>query len=206
MNKHLLFVALATALAATSVQAADSGFYLGGSVGQAKLDNLSGSDLDRELARNGYTSTTNLDDSDTGWKLFAGYRFMKNFALEGAYTNFGTFSARSAITAPSAGVVNTDVDLEAWTVSAVGILPIGDHFSVFGRLGVNVWNVDVSATGTGSGGTARAAVSEDGTNVVYGLGAAYAVSKNLGVRAEWERYDFDGTDVDLLSAGVSFSF
>jgi hypothetical protein len=34
----------------------------------------------------------------------------------------------------------------------------------------------------------------------------YNVNANFALRGEWERYDLDGTDVDLLSAGISWSF
>jgi len=206
MNKQLLLLALSAALGMSSAQAADTGFYVGGSLGQSKVSDFDGSDFDAELASAGFTSSTSSDDTDTGWKAFAGYRIMKYLAVEGAYTDFGEFTANSIITAPSAGIVNSKVEAEAWTVSALGILPLGDKFSLFARLGVNFWNVDGTVTGTGSGGVASESVSDDGTDWVYGVGAAYNLTKNLSVRGEWERYDFDDGDVDLLSAGISLNF
>lgn len=206
MNRQLLLLALSAALGVSSAQAADTGFYVGGSLGQSKVSDFSGSDIDAELATLGLTSSTSTDDTDTGWKAFAGYRIMKYLAVEGAYTNFGEATATSIITAPGAGVVNSKIEAESWTVSALGILPLGDKFSLFARLGVNLWDIDVSATGTGTGGTASASDSDDGTDWVYGVGAAYNLTKNLSVRGEWERYDFDDGDVDLLSAGVSWNF
>lgn len=205
MNKHLLFLALTAALSVTTVQAADTGFYIGGSFGQSKISDFNGSDADAELASLGITSTTSADDKDTGWKAFAGYRIMKYLAVEGAYTNFGEATANTVITAPTAGTVNTDLESESWSISAVGILPLNDQFSLFARLGVNVWNIDISASGTGSGAVV-VSDSEDGTDVVYGLGAAYNITQNLSVRGEWERYDFDGDDIDLLSVGLAWSF
>lgn len=206
MNKQLVLIAFSAVLGVTSAQAADTGFYVGGSFGQSKVSDFNGSDLDAELATMGITSSSSTDDSDTGWKAFAGYRVMKYLAVEGAYTNFGEATANSIITAPSTGVVNTTLEADAWTVSALGILPLGDKFSLFGRVGVNFWNIDVSATGTGGGVTATASDSDEGTDWVYGVGATYSITTNLSVRGEWERYDFDDGDVDLLSAGVSWNF
>jgi hypothetical protein len=34
----------------------------------------------------------------------------------------------------------------------------------------------------------------------------YRFTPNLSARAEWERYEFDSDDVDLLSAGVAWHF
>jgi len=45
----------------------------------------------------------------------------------------------------------------------LGILPLGDQFSLFARLGVNFWNVDISAVGTGGGATAAVSDDDDGT-------------------------------------------
>jgi len=204
MNKQMLFLALSAALAATSAQAADTGFYIGGSVGQAEVSDFGAADLDAELATLGITSSSSTDDTDTGWKLFAGYRFMKYLAVEGAYTNFGEATAHSIITPP--GTVDTTLEAEAWTVSALGILPLGDQFSLFARLGVNFWNVDISAVGTGGGTTAAVSDDDDGTDMVYGVGAAYSFTNNLSVRGEWERYDFDDGDVDLWSVGLGWNF
>ena len=206
MNKHLLFLALTAALSVTTVQAADTGFYIGGSFGRSQISDFNGSDLDAVLAAGGITSTSSTDDKDTGWKAFAGYRIMKYLAVEGAYTNLGEATANTVITAPVAGTVNTDVESESWNISAVGILPLNDQFSLFARLGVNVWNIDASSSGTGSGGPFVLDVSDDGTDVVYGLGAAYNITQNLSVRGEWERYDFDGDDIDLLSVGLAWAF
>ena len=130
---------------------------------------------------------------------------MKYLAVEGAYANFGEVSANVVTTAPVAGTANVKLENEAWTLSALGILPLNDQFSLFARLGLNVWNVDVSASGTGSGATGYSG-SEDGTDVVYGLGAAYHLTPNLNLRAEWERYDFDGGDLDFVSVGLGWSF
>lgn len=205
MNKQLLIIALMTGMGLTSVHAADTGFYIGGSFGQSKVSDFSSSDINSELASIGITATSTTDDKDTGWKAFAGYRIMKYLAVEGAYANLGEVSANIISTAPVAGTANVQVENEAWTISALGILPLNDKFSLFGRLGLNVWNIDASASGTGSGG-ATYSDSDDGTGVVYGLGAAYNLTPNLSLRAEWERYDFDGSDLDFVSAGLGWSF
>lgn len=207
MDKQILFLAFSAVLAASSAQATDTGFYVGGSFGQSKVNDFNGADIDAELlAGYGLTSSTSTDDTDTGWKAFAGYRFSKHLAVEGAYTNLGETTANTVITAPGAGTINTTLEAGGLTVSALGILPLGSNFSLFGRLGVNFWNIDVTATGAGSGGAASASDNDDGTDWVYGVGAAYSINKNLSLRGEWERYDFGDGDVDLLSAGVSWSF
>lgn len=205
MNKKVLFIALSTVLGMTSAQAADTEFYVGGSFGQSKAADFNGSDVDAALSSLGITAHTTTDDTDTGWKAFAGYRIMKYLAVEGAYTNLGEITAKTIATAPVAGTANTKIENEAWTISAVGILPLNDKFSLFARLGLNVWNMDVSASGTGSG-TTSVSSKDNGTNAVYGVGAGYSLTPNLNLRAEWERYDFGGDNIDFFSAGLAWVF
>ena len=206
MNKQLLLIALSAALGVSSAQAADTGFYVGGSFGQSTANDFNGSDIDADLATIGITSSTSTDDSDTGWKVFAGYRFMKYLAVEGAYTDLGEFTAHSTVTSPSAGIVDSSIETDAWTISALGILPLGDSFSLFGRVGVNIWSADYSDTFTIGGIPGSASEDDDGTDWVYGVGAAWNFTNNLSLRGEWERYDLGDGDVDLWSAGLSWNF
>lgn len=205
MNKQLLIIALTAALGIASAQAADTGFYIGGSFGKSKVSDFSSSDLNTELASMGITATSTTDDEDSGWKVFTGYRIMKYLAVEAAYANLGEVSADVVTTAPVAGTANVQLENTAITLSALGILPLNDKFSLFARLGLNVWDTEVSASGSGSGGGTYSD-SEDGTGVVYGLGAAFHLTPNLNLRAEWERYDFDGSDLDFMSVGLGWSF
>ncbi|HEU5282508.1 MAG TPA: outer membrane beta-barrel protein, partial [Burkholderiales bacterium] len=58
----------------------EAGFYVGGGIGQSELKDACDGD--------GLT-VTDCDDTDTAWKLFAGYWFNKYFAVEGGYIDFG---------------------------------------------------------------------------------------------------------------------
>jgi hypothetical protein len=47
--------------------------------------------------------------------------------------------------------------------------------------------------------------SDDSVEVTWGLGVQYDVSRNLGVRALWQRYEHD-TTADFLAIGVTWKF
>jgi hypothetical protein len=72
----LLFIAVVFTLVAFSVAAADNGFYLGGSVGQSSYSV-------------GEFSSDDFDGDGTGYKAFAGGRFLTFLGIEGAYVDFG---------------------------------------------------------------------------------------------------------------------
>lgn len=187
--------------------AKDMGWYIGAGVGQANYDSISESEANAIFAADGITATTSIDDSDMGWKLFGGYQVNPNFALELGYVDLGEISMDVTVTAPVAGTASAGIEIDGFALSGLGILPIGDRFGVFGRVGLYAWdgNADMDVTISGVG-TVSLSEDADGTDIFFGLGAKYDFTDNLGARVEWERYDIDGDDVDLISGSLVFSF
>jgi len=208
-------VAMVLCGSSIAVMAADGGWYAGVGVGNAKYKDMpSAAEWDAALLSLGITSTSTVDDSDTAWKLFAGYRFNKNFALEGGYADLGEATWNSTVTVPAAGTVSASWKGKAWSLAAVGILPVSEQFEVFGKIGAHRWDVDLSITATGGGAVAADSLDDSGTGWLYGVGASYSFTKNMAVRAEWERYKDVGdenntggqSDVDVWSLGLQFKF
>lgn len=190
LKKTLAVLSVAGSLVvAAPLQAADAGFFVGASVGQTSLD-LNGSDI-------GLTSA-NIDDSATGYKVFLGYDFNKNWGVELGYADLGKYDFRGTA---SNVTVTGDADVTAYYLAAVGTYPINNDFAVFGKLGVQVQDISASATS----GAVRASASGNETNVLYGLGLKYNFTKQFSVRAEWERFESDSA-IDLFSIGVAFKF
>lgn len=128
------------------------------------------------------------DRSDTGLKIHGGYAFTPNFALETGYARLGRFDS-------PAGRVKAD----GYFADAVGTVPLVDRLSAFGRVGVFNGKLDSTLQG-----------SERSTNYKVGAGLQYDLTKNIGVRGEWERYRFDAfsgkSNTDLYSVGVNYRF
>ena len=177
-------LAIAGALAASQASAQA---YLGGSIGQ--------SDVDDEIT-NGLITSGSVDGKDTAFKIFGGYMFNRNFGVEGAYVDLGEVSYSGSF--GGAPVTGGKVEINGFNVSAVGAFPVNEQFSVFGKIGLFIWDADASDT---TGGMPFSA-SADGTDVSFGVGVNYSFTRNLGVRAEWERFKTDDGDATLLSAGV----
>jgi OOP family OmpA-OmpF porin len=165
-----------------------SSAYIGGNIGQSKTH----IDCDAGLT---------CDDKDTSFKLFAGYQFNRNFAAEFGYTDLG----KAKVSGPGG---TDEFKATAWELSAIGAWPIVDQFSIFGRLGGYYGEGKLSGPDHGNKKT---------TNLTWGFGAQYDFNRNLGVRAEWQRFtkvkfhndingaDADG-DVDSLSVGILWRF
>jgi OOP family OmpA-OmpF porin len=208
MKIKSLFALSAFTFAASSAMAGD--WYAVGSIGQAKVKDFNQSELDAELRGLGVTGlTSSLDDSDTAFKLHAGYQFNRNFALEGGYLNLGkaNYSARF-----TGGTASAELKTDGWSLSAVGILPLNEQFSLFGKLGAAYNTVKVNIAATGPGGNAAVSDKDSDVGAVYGLGASYNLTKQIALRAEYEVYDKIGgnetgkSKVDVWSLGIAYKF
>lgn len=186
MKKITFCLVAILAVAAIPAAAADNGFYLGASIGGSSIKV---SDFDEELGE------LNFSDGDFAYKLFAGYRLMSFFGVEAGYVDLGN---------PSDAVgddINVKIGVNGWDAFAVGFLPIGP-VDVFAKLGLISWDADI-----------RAAFenivehdSDDGTDVVWGLGVALHLG-SLAVRAEGERFELGNADkVYMFSVGATFTF
>jgi OOP family OmpA-OmpF porin len=209
-----LTVALAATLPTARAEDPNKPWYGGLSVGQSMIK-FSDDFLSIEGVPATATSLNNKKETDTGYKVYAGYRLFRNFAIEGGYTDFGKFSAERDLGVPPGGFVQEELKITGWHLDAVGILPLGSSFSLFGKLG-GIYN-QVKGSFTTSGGVTLAPgesanQTHTGVNLKYGLGAAYDFTNTFSIRAEWERASQLGDDkvgkgdVDLVSVGVLVHF
>jgi OmpA-OmpF porin, OOP family len=160
----------------------EGGLYVGASVGPTTVDvcgDLSGLGL------------TSCDDKDTGFKIFGGKKFTQNFAVEFGWVDLGEITA----TGPGG---TARVGADGLQAAAVGMAPVSPQVNVFGKVGLYMW--DLRATGPGG------SLSDDGIDLMFGLGVSWTLARQLDLRAEWERFDVGGDDVDMLSVGAQYRF
>jgi hypothetical protein len=188
MKKSLLCLMVIVAAAVIPASAADNGFYLGASIGGSSIDV---SDFDEELG------DLDFSDGDFAYKLFAGYRLMSFFGVEGGYVDLGSPSD----TVGDMNDINVKIGVTGWDAFAVGFLPIGP-VDIFAKVGLISWDADI-----------RAAFndlvehdSDSGNDAVWGVGVAFRLG-SFGVRAEGERFDIGNADkVYMFSVGGTFTF
>ena len=197
------------AIASPCLMAQDSGWYIGGNVGQsrAKIDDPR---IIKSLTGSGFTVTSIIDDDrKTGSKWFAGYQINKYFALEGGYFDLRKFGFVAA-TLPS-GTLTGDIKLTGYNLDLVGTVPLTDRFSAFARVGANNAEATDHFVGTGFVNVINPNPRKRDTNVKYGVGLQYAFNDALAMRVEGERYRVNDAvgnkgDVDLISAGLIYRF
>ena len=204
-----LGVAGLAALSSAGVWAQDAGWYGGANVGRSAAT-IDDARINSSLLGSGFGSSTIVDDDrSTGFKVFGGYQINKNFAVEGGYFDLGKFGY-TATTVP-AGTLNGNIKLRGLNLDLVGIVPLTEKFSVFGRAGLNYAQARDSFSGTGAVLVTNPNPRKNDTNYKLGLGLQYALSESLAVRAEAERYRVNDAvgnrgHVDLVSVGLIYRF
>lgn len=182
---------MAAALMLVSVSAhADGGFYVGGSVGGATIE----ADFDTtdfpELP-------SSIDEDDTAFKLFLGYKLdlpVIDLGVEGGYVNLGEPEIQiDTILGPQDIGLET-TGLNVWGTAGMEVGPL----DVFAKLGYISWDVEAGIDGFDS-------VSDDGTDMGYGLGVSFELL-SIQIRGEYEVYDIDDADIEMLSVGIAFRF
>ena len=212
-------------LFAASAGAAEPGWYLFGFGGEASTSGVSENEATQNLIDlfegNGLEvidSTAEIDDSDTAFGLGGGYQLNENFALEFAYVDLGSANYRFAATVEDGqgNQADADVELESSAdgpvFSALGIWPIGERFSLFGRVGFSLLNAKGTARVTIDGETAGGSQDSQKADPLFGIGAEYNLGKHFGLRLTWDRYLDVGTenttgdiDSDVYSLGIRMS-
>jgi hypothetical protein len=179
-------LAVTMGLAPMTDARAESGWYVGGSVGDATIQ----ADVIEEDLGEVFT----FDESDFAWKAFGGYNFdvaFMDFAIEGGYVDLG---------APSGTILdaNYKVDVAGWDVFALAGFKLGP-VGLFAKAGYISWDADASVDGIDAGG-------DDGSDPAYGVGARLTLG-GVEIRGEYEMFDIDSaSDVYMLSLGAAFKF
>ena len=189
--------------------AQDSGWYGGANVGRS-LATIDDPRITSGLQAGGLATSSISDrDRNNGFKLYGGYQLNKNFAIEGGYFDLGKFGY-TATTVP-AGTLTGDIKVKGLNLDLVGIVPLTEKFSVFGRAGLNYAEAKDTFAGTGAVRVTNPNPSKKGTSYKVGLGVQYAITEALAVRGEAERYRVDDAignkgHIDLLSVGLIYRF
>lgn len=194
-------------LAAPAV-AQEAGYvYSGLSVGQSRA-RIDDERITANLLGAGLTTRSmSLNESDAAFKVFGGYQFNRNWALEGGYFNLGKFGYTS--TTVPAGTLKGQIKLQGLNLDVVGTLPLSERFSVIGRAGLQYAEARDSFTGTGAIQVLSRNPTKRDTNYKLGVGLQYEVNPSFFVRGEAERYRINDAvgnrgDINVFSVTLVF--
>lgn len=166
-------------------------FYLGASAGASDID---------DKMTTGLITSGPVDGSDSGMKLFGGYRFGRSLALELAYVDLGKLTYSGDFS--GSPVTGGKVKVSGLNTSLVATHQATPQLGLFAKAGLYAWNAKASDV---TGGVPFSA-KDDGADLSLGVGAEYFFTKNVGARVEWEHFELDPGKASLLSAGLVVKF
>lgn len=226
----LFAVAVAASLASINQSAFASSldsnsFYVSSSIGLTSVSGIKeysdddGNDSDEQVVFD-----TDIVDSGMSFMLVGGYQFYKGFSAELGYLNLGEASLdeNAKHLGGASGAVVAEVDekivfnASGFVTGAGYVLPINDVFSLKGRLGLFLWDLDIDFKQEELVGSDldvdEGSVSSDGTDIYFGVGATYRMSNTFELFADWSRYRVSYKpakkehDVDVFEVGVTYYF
>jgi hypothetical protein len=183
-----------------------------------------------EFALAGIADDSALDDSVSVWGVQLGYRWGKFFATEVGYAKLGEASYRLphfvnvTATALGSGVSASDT-FEAEraavftsagpTISALGMLPLGERFDLHVRGGIYLADTRLSNrirdVETDFNNVMHDRTDASETELYAGLGGAWNINENCVLRAEYQKYFDVGdekktgeSDIDVFNISVLF--
>ncbi|MDH3514291.1 MAG: porin family protein [Gammaproteobacteria bacterium] len=186
-------IAIAGLLLAFPFAASSNDWYVGVSAGKAenkqRLEKLTGPSF-----------TGSVDNEDSSWKIFGGYRLWDEFvAVELSYIDLGT----TKVNGMSGLSTSTGFqEMDTFTIGLLGRIPISDPLGVIIHLGFSRNDSRISST-IGSTTTYEGATDFE---FYYGAGLQYEFSDTIGARIEFERFEIADYSVNNLSAGLIYRF
>jgi OmpA-OmpF porin, OOP family len=198
-----------TSLTGPLVHADESGWYIGGNIGQSRA-HLNEQKIADDVIPAPFTNTY-LDHNtiDGGYKVYGGYQMNPHLSIEGGYFDLGDFQFNH-ITVPD-GLLKTNMQVRGINLDVVGHLPLSEKLSAFARLGVTYALTQDTFTGIGAASVLGGKLSDHDTFPKVGLGLQYAFNDSWAMRVEAERYRIsnaitDHNEIDLFSVGIVYKF
>jgi len=208
--KNIQIVSLATLLFINGSTVAGQ-WMVGGSLGVA-LGSADSGELNNELVVRSINATiSGVDNSRIMTQVFAGYEYTSRWGVELGYVDLGDVSASTNGT--STGIddyfaIGQDIypqTATGWQLSSIYRYPVSGSLQLTGRVGVFNWTTDYTLETS----TDSQDVSEDGTDIVYGIGVesgSWIKQGGIVSQLNWDRYSINGEIIDVLAVGISYRF
>lgn len=122
------------------------------------------------------------DSEHSYTKIFAGYHFIPNFAIELAYSDFGNYHGERA---------------DAYSLSAVATVPVDDTWDLFAKFGVTENHT-------------KFAESTNHVDMLTGIGFVYKATQDVSLRFGYENYgkmmnDGSAINNDVTAWGINLT-
>ena len=164
----------------------DSEIYAGLGYGQYKLE------FDND--------DTDFDEDEAALKVFVGGQVTEAIGLEISYIDFD-----------EANDFDNSSEINGWTIAPVFSVPLHEYISLFGKVGLFVYDVDLDTTINTpfDSSTPIGPTDFDGEDIFYGGGVKIGLGEYFDLRLEYEKFELDDDidpELEMLSANIQYVF
>jgi len=161
---------------------ADNGWYIGGAIGKAYVDeNIDG---------------TQFKADGTSFRVSGGYEFNDHFGVEASYIDLGTFKDSFDINGQT---IPVSANADGFSFAAVGRLPLGEQFSAKARVGFYFSDGQSTVNGITENDPSE-------QNPFVGLGLAYELTESVQLSLDADYFDLETAQPLVASLGFSIRF
>ena len=180
--------------------ASAEGFYAGALYGATFLD----AGVDKVVG-------ATVDEDGTGYAFVIGNEMDENLSIEGFYIDFGEASLKgdSGDTFVFDGTTYVFVTRATTKASVTSMGVAGKlHFDMteklngFFKIGMHSWDTEETLAAA----TASATTTDDGIDILMGIGAEYDISEKVAFVVGYDKYTLDDDDVTFLNGGIKIRF
>ena len=100
------------------------------------------------------------DSNETSTKIYGGFQFNPTWGLELAMTDLDRYRG---------------ADIKSWSIAGTARMPIADSWSLLGKVGA-------------TSNRPKFAGSSNHSDLLLGIGVGYSLTKNVGLRLEYENF------------------
>jgi len=161
MQLKTMLIGMMLVVAASLATAANPSLYAAADLGQSSVS--------KDCA--GLPATSECKDTDVALRAVLGYQFSDHLGFEGGYVDAGEISAKN-------GSLTSSVKASEWQFAVTGALPLNRQFSIIGKAGLSVWELEASPS----------ALSATGRDFLVGGGVQYNVDPAFSIRAQYETH------------------
>lgn len=207
-DRKILFTCITLMSVVASQNIMAEGFYLGGSLGQARGE-VDAEEMNNRMAKLGYDAEARVTGQNrTAWELFGGYHYGDYLGVEVGYVDLGKVRTQLSGSPTDIQAYLQSANLvhprsaSGYEIAVLGTYPFNEKNSVYLRAGVLFSDSQYRANSQ----TDFAKRSDKEREGFIGAGYDYEFNNRWGLRLSYENYRVEDERIGLLGIGVKYKF
>ncbi len=200
---------LAALLTLVAPVKADAGWYAGLKLGQAEYVDVQ-DNVAPVIAATGDDLNFSIDDSNTGYELFAGYKFTRFISARLSFINLDEYSVQVRGTSSDPDALGEAINnalnpaVQGFTLGAAGHIGVGEQITLEPRAGLLIYDSEQDANIAGISNT----VDDAGLGYTLGGSVLFNVNQNLQLGIGYDAYWSEEDDLiaHFYSAQLQYYF